>query len=538
MLKDIKKIVGFFTALFIALILIINTGCKAKEEPTKPAAEKPTSGGTLVFGYEQEPETLNPFILGGDLSATGDVANLILPKFFIVTPDFKYQPSLLAEIPDEKNGGVKKSPFTITYKLKKEAKWSDGKPITSEDVKFTWETIMNKKWEIVDRSGYELIKKIDTPDAQTVVVTFDSDYASWRDLWSGAYYVLPKHALEKADLNKIWNSQITISGGPFSFKSWKAGDSITLVRNKNYWGKKAYLDSIVFKYIPDTNTALAQFKAGEVDMIYPTPDIDLLNQLESIEGAQVLSGAGTQFEQLGFNMKNPILKNKKVREAIAYAIDRKAISEQVMKGSVKPLQSIIVPEQSNYYVPTWEKYTKDIDKAKKLLKESGEKDISLSISTTSGNAARERLEQIIQANLKEIGIELKIKNTDEGTFFDSWLTDGTFDIGDWGFMATPDPSGQVITFSGEQMPPDGLNNFFYTNERVTKLADEQDTELDDNKRAGKIKEIQEILAEDLPTIPLFQRVTFIAFGSKVKGPKLNPTIEGSTWNASEWWIKQ
>jgi peptide/nickel transport system substrate-binding protein len=540
-----KKLSLLLLALTLVFTLIFGVACKQAKVPTKPKATKPVSGGTLVLSLNTEPVILNPLIVDGDLEETGIVAGIILPRLFNITPDLKYEPSLLEETPTKENGGLKDSPFTITYKIKKDANWSDGKPITSEDIKYTWQTIMNKKWNILSPTGYDLIKSIDTADPKTAVVSFNGPYAPWKDLFSD---VLPKHALEGKDFNKVWNTGVTVSGGPFVFKQWKSGDQIVVERNNNYWGKKAYLDKLVFKFVEDPTTQLAQLKTGELDLISPNADVDLLTQLKSVENTTVKTKPGTRWEQLGFNTTKAPINDVNVRKAIAYSIDRDSIVKNLMKGTATVLQSINVPEQGKFFTPSWKKYKFSPSKAKTILKEAGykegadkmfEKDgkpLELTISTTSGRPLREKMVQIIQAQLKDIGIKVNIKNSDTDAFF-GWLTDGTFEMAEWGWSASPDPSYTAI-FSGNQLPPDGQNYYRYDNKEVTDLLDEQDKEVDENKRADSVKEIQEKMAEDLPLIPFFQQFALAAYNNKVHGPVPNPTLQGITWNAETWWLEK
>ncbi len=530
-------------ALTIALGLAAGCGTKTAEEPKN--GDGPVVGGDLVIGYEQEPQILNPFIEGGDMMATKDVISNVLYGLLRVKPDFTYEPLLAEEVPTLENGLVTENPFTVTWKLKKDAKWSDGTAVSSADVKFTWETVMKEDFKILSRLGYEDIESVETPDDKTVKVTFKKTYAPYRDLFSVSYCVLPKHALEGKDFNTVMNESIPVASGPFVFSEWKKGDSITLKRNDGFWGTKANLDSATFKYIPDTNTQLAQFKTGEVDVINPAPDVNLLDQMK--ESGEVQADPGTIWEHMAFNMDKDHVKDVKVRQAIAYAIDRQAIVDQVMMGQVKTLNSILVPEQATFYSPAWEKYTLDKAKAESLLAEAGYakgadgyyakdgKRLSLEIKTTAGNKGREKIQQIMQANLKDVGIELKINNEDATKFFGESTTGGNFVIGIWAWLASPDPS-QTTLFSEDSIPDKGQNYYRYRNKEVTRWLKDSDATADEAERADLLKKVQTQMAEDVPLIPLYQRLSVVAFRPNVYGPQNNPTIEGVFWNLGEWWM--
>jgi peptide/nickel transport system substrate-binding protein len=546
------KLKHFLAAVLILLIgALLISGCP-KKAPKKPTpltkAVKPKKGGEIVVCIEEEPPILNLFLEDGQMQSTKDIVGNILWGLLVVKPDFTYAPRLAEKVPTKENGLVTENPFTVTFKIKKEAKWSDGKPITSADVVFTWQTIMDERWKIASTVGYDKIKRIETPDDKTVKIVFKEPYAAYKELFSVSAVVLPKHILKGKDFNEALNKSIPVASGPFKFKEWDAGDHVTLERNENFWGRKAYLDKITFKFIPDTNTELSLFKTGELDAINPSPDVSLLEQLRAIEGKEVQADPGTMWEHLTFNTKKGALADVRVRQAIAYAIDREAITEQVMKGQVRPLNSVLVPRQKPFYTPAWAKYKRDITKARELLEKAGyvkgangfyEKDgqpLKLTISTTAGDAAREKIEQVIQENLREVGIKLEIKNADAGTFFTSWVMEGNYEIGEWAWIASPDPSITTI-FAADQIPPDGQNFALYVNNKVSEFLQESDKEASVKERARLLRKAQKLIAEDVPILPLYQRLQILAYDGKIEGAQNNATMEGAFWNIGSWWLK-
>ncbi len=504
----------------------------------------PVTGGTLTIGYEQEPQILNSFITGGDMMATKDVESNVLLGLIRIKPDFSYEPMLAESIPDLANGGVTENPFTVTWKLKPNAVWSDGVPVSADDLKFTFDTIMSDKWQILSRAGYEEIEKAEVIDPKTVKFTFKAPYAPYREMFSASYMVLPKHALDGKDFNKVMNDAIPVASGPFMFKEWKKGDHITLVRNEKYWGQKAYLDTVVWKWVPDTNTEIAQLKTGEVDAVNPSPDPALIDQLKT--AGMVMADPGTLWEHLAFNVTKPDVSDLRVRQAIAYTIDRQKIVDQVMLGQVKPLQDIFVPEQAQVYSPSWEMYTPDKAKAEQLLKDAGYakgadgfyakggKTLTLEFKTTAGNKGREKVFQIMQAQLKEVGIDVKFVFEEANTFFGTSTPNGKFQVGEWAWLAAPDPSVKTL-FSSEQLPPKGQNYYRYKNADVTKWINEADANVDMVKRAELSKQISKQMAADLPLIPLYQRLSILAVKNYVHDATNNATLEGAFWNLGAWW---
>lgn len=488
-------------------------------------------GNTLTVGYDQEPAILNQFIVGGDLAATNDMVAGIQQSPLMIMPDLSLKPQLADGMPKV----VSKDPLTIEYKLKDGITFSDGKPLTSEDARFTYDTIMDKKNKIITRLGWEDIEKFETPDKLTVRFTFKKDkpFAPWMTLLGGSEtQILPKHIYEGKDFNKVANNEI-IGSGPFKLKEWKKGQSLTIERNDNYWDKKPALKEVTFRFIPDTNTLNTSLQSGEVDFISPPVDSGLIEKLKSYNGVKVETKAGTVWEHIAFNLDK--VNNLKMRQAIAYGIDRKQVVDQLLKGQVKPLESVLVPDQKPYYTPAWAKYTHDKNKAKQLAQQAKSEGAKMEItfSTTSDNKLRETLQQIVQQQLKDIGITVNIKNTAAETFFGKWTPEGTFEMGEWAWLANPDPTITSL-FSADQQPPDGQNYYRYKNEKVTKLMKESDKEVDVNKRADLLRQVQDLMEKDLPLIPMYQRPVIQAYKDNLTGPEVNPTLAGPFWNIGDW----
>ena len=486
-------------------------------------------GNTLTVGYYEEPAILNNFIVGGDLAATGDMIAGIQQSPLVILPDLSFGPLLADGMPNI----VSESPLTIEYKLKKGLKWSDGKPLTSEDSRFSYDLIMDPKNKIVTRTGWEDIGTFETPDDLTVRMTFKKPYAPWKTLLGGSItQIWPKHVYEGEDFNKVANSKV-VGSGPFKFKEWKKGQSLTIERNENYWGEKPGLEEVVFRFIPDTNTQTASLQSGEVQYIDPPPDIGLLSKLESFEGVEVQVKAGTIWEHIAFNVE--AVPNLKIRQAIAYGINRAQVIDEILKGQVEPLESVLVPDQKPYYTPAWADYIHDPDKARELVeqaKSEGTK-TEITFSTTSGDRLRETLQQVVQQQLKDIGITINIKNTSADTFFGQWTPQGKFEMGEWAWLANPDPTSTTL-FSADQIPPKGQNYYRYKNDKVTSLWEESDKTVDVNKRAALARQAQDLMAQDMPLIPMYQRPVYYAFSDNLSGPQVNPTIAGPFWNIGDW----
>ena len=251
--------------LFLTLLVVITAGCSSREENALPEKKKIAvqQGGQLKYGSLQEPNTLNPLL--SDLLATAEVGKLVFSGLVITGDKGEWLPDLAVEVPTTANGGVTADGLTITYRLRPGVTWHDGTPFTADDVKFTWQLIMNRKVNIVARDGYDRISAIDTPDKNTVIVRFREFYAPYLTLFTT---ILPKHKLEnESNINKASFNRAPIGTGPFKFKEWQVAESIRFEANPAYYRGKPVLDSIIYRVIPDANILLTQLKAGELDVV-------------------------------------------------------------------------------------------------------------------------------------------------------------------------------------------------------------------------------------------------------------------------------
>jgi peptide/nickel transport system substrate-binding protein len=489
------------------------------------------NNSNLVVQESFEPSILNPFITGGDAAATADVTAGILEQPFQLMPDLTYSPKLA----DGDARVVSEDPQVIEFKLKDGLKWSDGKPLTSADLKWTYEQIMDEKNKIISRTGWEKIERFETPDDLTVKMVFKESYAPWRDLWGAgaSSSVLPRHVYEGKDFNRALNNEI-VGSGPFKLREWNKGQNLVIERNENYWGEAPKLDTVTYRFISDTNTTIAALESGEVQFIYPGTDVGIFERLRRIEGTKVLSRSGGIWAHMSFN--NEKLNNKKMRQAIAYGINRQQIIDEVLKGQdVNPLQSVIVPQLTEYYTPAWERYAYDPDRARQLVREAESEGASSTIqySTSAGAKINETIQQIVQSQLKDVGINIQIKNADPTTLLGERLPKGDFEIITFTWLTTGDP--QITTlFSANQLPPKGQNYILYKNERVTRDLEESDGAVEVAERARLLKDAQERMAEDCPILPLYQRPDIYAFSDRLKGPEVNPSLAGPFWNIGDW----
>jgi peptide/nickel transport system substrate-binding protein len=518
-------------------------------EATEPP--ETAEGGTVVWGYEQEPGILNPFVSDGNLVATAQVTRAVLLPLWTITPDFEYVPSPLMDGEPEVEEGP---PFAITYNLNPDANWSDGTPITADDVMFTIETLLNEEWDITSRVGIEDIDVEATqaeldPDSKTIRVVFSEPFAGWQTLFSTASgAVIPRHVFEGEDFNAAMADDIPIASGPFMFESWERGQRLTLVRNDEFVGTPANLDSVIYQYIPDSNTIVQQLRGGEVDMINPQPQLDLVDQVQAISGVETQVDNGPVWEHIDFQASRPPLDQAYVRRALAMAIDRESLIEQIiapMNPDAEPLNSIMYvnnqPEYEDHF-SEWVQY--DPEGAVALLEENGctrgddgifeceGERLSFEFKTMAGNERRELTSEIVQAQFAEIGVELTIELLEAAVLFSNdHLVGGNFDIAEFAWAGSPDPTSNVELWKCE-----GEQNYHgHCNEEATEILESTNRIIDPDERAAAFNEAGRILGEEVPILPLYQLPEFAAWNTQaVTGIRVNATQDGLVWNIEEW----
>jgi peptide/nickel transport system substrate-binding protein len=530
------------------------------------ATSQPKQGGSIVIGAEQWPQCLSPVTSCASASWLSWTAHqYVMPRLMEVDTKGNYVASdLLVEAPTEDNGGIKNNPFTITYKLRPEAVWDDGSQITSEDIKYTWDVIMNTTGAYTT-TGYDQIKSIDTKDPKTAVITFKAPYAAWGDLFGstgGISVVLKKSAFNgKLNLKSEMQTSYPFSGGPWKLKSWSKQQSV-LVRNDKYWVKDKIplLDQVTFVPREDQSTELNSLLTGEVQAIYPQPAPGMSKQLGA-PGIKVSKGNGSSFEGLWMNQSRPPFDDPKVREAFVYAMDRQGVIDAIYKTDFPELAALNcagwVPNVSDWCDNTvFSDITYQPDKAKSILQGAGwtlggdgifakgGKKLSIEFRTTAGNKIRENTQQVLKEKAKAAGIDLVIKNVPPTQLFEDLLPKREFQLAEFAQVASPDPSVTAY-LACDQIPTaengnSGQNYFSWCNKQATDLMRKSDATIEHNQRKDLIYQINKLERQDLPWLPMFQKPLILAWrDDKLAGPIGNytPTSYSGFFNMYDWYLK-
>ena len=541
--------------LFAAPVVLSGCGSASASAAANPTGP-PKHGGTVIVGLDQEPSCINVTLVSCSMATAQMVAAPLWDSFIASDDKGQRYPLLATDIPTVANGQVKTvgSNMVVTMGIKPEAHWSDGVPITCEDFDFTWKTTMSNKWQIGSRIGWDKISKVDCADPHTIVATFSEPYAYYLAVLGSAPF--PKHDLEGKDFNTYLNDAAPVTSGPFRMTSWKRGVEIDFTRNTDYWNKGVndlpYLNALKFIFIKSTNTLKVQLRTGEVDWINPPPDTSLLDELKTYPRSKFQSVPGGYWENFAFQTQAKPMDNVDVRRAIAYAIDRKQLTDIVLRGQTSPLQSVLLPWQKDFFTPAWEQYTYSPDKVTEHLKAAGYtksgtywtkggKPLEFTFKSTAGNSLREKVAQLLQQNFKQVGIKMDIAMELPQVFFGQTTIQGQYQTGEWAWSSSLDPRLTEM-FACDQIPSksnnnEGKNNYRWCNQEVTKLLHASDVEPDITKRGDLIKQAQVLMGNDVPLLPMYQRPETVAYANRLQNIKDNP-LGGQFWNVAEWWVTQ
>ena len=530
-------------------------------------AGQPKAGGTLRVALYQEPAILNPFL--NSQTAGTEVMNLVFQGLTDVDPDGKRFPVLATEVPTTQNGGVSADGKTVTYKLKRDVKWHDGRPFTAKDVVFTWQAIMDSSNPIASRTGYNVMDSVTATDDYTVRVAYKEFFAPFATLFGS---ILPSHAYNNttAGMDKHEQARKPIGTGPFKIQEWSSGNHITLAKNPDYHVKgKPYLDQVVFRITPSREVGVAQLQTGEADVVWDLSEASVA-EIEGKAGLTVWAGPAPDVERLILNFsapsgpqqglpnsRHPVLGDPKVREAIELAIDKKAIVDKLLFGKTS-VASSPVPMGWAAYKPNPSEFNPT--KAKQLLDEAGwrpgsdgirAKDgvkMQLTYSTTTGNALRERTQQVIQENLQSVGIGLEIRNLPSAVLLGQWADNsprkrGNFDINMWTTNAGIDPHSHLFSyFHSSQIPTeanrgDGFNYSRLIDPEVDKALEEAGATPDEAKRKAAYERAIKGIIASRAHIYLYNRLDVDGARAYVQGHKLNPWGV-MTWDVDSWWMNK
>ncbi len=477
----------------------------------------------------QEPKTLNPLLAAN--SYEGFVWRLMFEPLVSADPAGHPVPMLVSTVPTLENGGISRDGLTITYHLRPSLRWSDGAPITSNDVRFTWRAVMNPRYAIPSRHGYEDISSLDTSDARTIVVHLRRPLASFVNSFFAEsdqpFAILPAHV--------PFNAVPAVSDGPFTFVRWRHGDRIVLTANPKFFRGSPKLAGIEIMTVPDENTAINVLRTGGAD-VFLQPSITTFPQLRDLPGVRTVFVGVNGYEGMGFNMRRAPMNDVRFRTAIAYAVD-KARMVNVLTYGQEHIASEDLPDWMWANDPSLKPLPYDPAKARALLASAGvHLPVSLVLSTDTGNVTHQREAVLLQSMLHQVGVELSIKTYPAGLLYGPQAAGGilqsaNFDLTllPWYGGLDPDNSAQ---FSCSGIPPNGWNTQHYCNAEMESLQTLALTHYETSARRAAYHRIERLIARDNPVIVFWWQRQQQAIRTNVRGFTPNPVNE--SWNAWQW----
>ncbi|HYA95408.1 MAG TPA: ABC transporter substrate-binding protein [Terriglobales bacterium] len=395
------------------------------------------------------------------------------------------------EIPD---------PLTYIFHLRPGVRFSDGRPLTARDVKWTFDSISTGTVLTPKAGSYRLIDHVETPDDATVIFHLKEPYSPllW-NLSNPAIGIVP--AGSGADFN-----QHLIGSGPFRLVRLEQDKEVVIERNPTYWGTAPHLERVRFAIVPDTTTRALELRKGSADLEINALTADMVATIEKQRQLDVMRSPGTTYAYLAFNLRDPILRDIRVRQAIAYAIDREPMIHYLWRDMARPAASVLPPE-SWAYDGDVRTYPHDPARARQLLDAAGypERDgvrFHLAMKTSTEESTR-LMAAVLQQQLRDAGIALDIRTFEFATFYAD-VQKGAFQLFSLRWVGgNEDPNIFEDIFSSQSFPPRRANRGYYSNPRVDELIDDARSTVDRESRKRDYDEIQRIVAVDLPYVNLW-----------------------------------
>ncbi len=514
-----------------------------------PAAQGQNGGRAVRFDLAADPANLNPLFLHQDsASVEQQVARLAFEPFIDLDERGRLRPELIIRIPSVSNGDLSRDGRTIVYRLRPQARWSDGVALTSDDVLWTLRAILDPRNPVPSHEGYDLIDRAYARDPHTVVFHLKHAWApAVTTLFSYGFrpqFVLPKHILEReAPLAQApFNAAPTVGDGPFTFVSWQRGESLTYRANPRYWRGSAKAPQLDIRVIPDPQTNLVMLRSGQLDWNLIAPA-----QQASLSGARdvALRAVPTAVVAgLVLNLAHPPLNDVRVRRALAMAIDRAGISRKITLGRY-PVTNMIQPQFSWAYDPAVREPAYDPRAADALLDAAGwrrasahalrrknGKPLSLVYVQFPESMTGVRVATAVQAQMRERGIAVELKSVSNAQLFlpssrGGTLASGQFDMAYVPFTMGSDPDDSSI------LACHGPSNYMrYCNPQVDALEARALSATSQNVRKAIYARIARIVAADVPIVYLFNADYLYAYRTSLQGFAPNAFLP--TWNAWQW----
>jgi peptide/nickel transport system substrate-binding protein len=487
--------------LILSIAAVFLSGCSPKP---------PVEDGTLVIALPGAPSSIDPRL------ATDAYGTQILQMTHasLIRMDAAGNP-----VPDLAERWEERSPTEIVVRIRDGLRFHDGRRLSSADVRYTFEWILDPANRSPHRATYEKIRAIATPDSRTVVFHLSEPFAPF--LTGLVRGIVP-------DGSRATGYSPPIGAGPYRVDDFQQDTAIRLSRYEGYHGGAPGIERVVVKFLPDSNVRFLELKKGSVNFVLNGVDPDLIPPALENGNLVMEEAPGSNASYLGFNLRDTVLSDHRVRRAIAFAIDREAIVRTLWKGHADLADSILAPAfwaHADGIPPV----RHDPFAAMRLLDEAGYRDpdgdgpkprFRLTYKT-SQNELRRQIATVIQEQLRKVGIAVEVQSFEWGTFF-SDIKEGNFQLYALTWVGILDPDIYHYAFHSGQFPPRGANRGGYRNPEVDRLVEEARREPSREKRKGLYKKVQVLLARDLPVFPLWINRNILVRDRRLSGFVITP----------------
>lgn len=534
------RILDHLHFIFLFLLIVLS-GCKSKiHESANSKIDEPAYDDSFIESSIGDATYLNP-VLASETSAS-TINGLVFNG--LVKYNGKIEPvGDLAE-----DWTISKDGLTFTFHLKKNVRWHDGHPFTAEDVLYTYERLTDPEVRTPFSSNYDKVKKVEVINSYEIRVNYKEPFVPALESWGTG--IISKHifgGVKGKEFNEHPSNKKPVGTGPYKFKEWKTDEKIVLEANLDYFGGKPHIAKFIFRIIPDNSVEFLELRNKSIDTMSLTPD-QYHAYPEFFRGYKKFRFPRAAYSFVGFNLKNPLFKEQKVRQAIAHAINKKELVDGVLLGMGQSATGPFLP-LSWAFDPAIKDFEYLPELSKKILKEEGWKDTNydgilekdghpfhFTLITNQGNKMRSLCAEIIQQQLKKIGIKMELRIIEWSTFIKQFVDKQNFDAIILGWSLTPDPDNYSIWHSSQRK--EGQYNFVsYENKEVDQLLEKGRKEFDLEKRKTIYRKIHRIIHDDIPYIFLFYPDSLPVIHERFQGPKIEPVSSfGFAWNFEKWYV--
>jgi peptide/nickel transport system substrate-binding protein len=535
-------------AAFLAACGLAVAACTKTDPGATAGGRHPwTQPGHLRYGSAYEPDSLNPLL--ANTQAANDIAYVVFEPCFRYDVNGDLVPAAVTTVPTLANGGISRDGKTIVLHFRNGMRWSDGAPYDARDLAFTWRAVMNPKNNTRLTTGWDDIAAIDVPDPLTARVHLRAVNAGILGTFAvggAGYPPLPAHLLRDApDLNRVPFNANPISSGPFVLTAWHHGQSLEFAPNPYYWRGRPGLDRLSYVFVPNAETLLTQARTHEID-VYESVNENQIPALATIPGVHATKVLTANWRRLSFNLARPVLRDRRVRLAVAEAVDWDRMRHTIFHDYDTPAVSDVAP--TSWAAPSIPPYPHDPAAARTLLDAAGwtpdargirHKDgvpLHFTVSTTPSKESNIQAEVQLQQELRAVGIDLEIKNYPGSLLFshDGPVYTGKYDTEFTIETNGPDPDNEGA-WSGRFIPPHGANANWLDDPLVNRVSHEATLTYDHARRKALYQREETRIHELVPAVFFYWQNSYSAVNDDMRGWK-PATYISSFWNVYEWKI--